>query len=186
MTDIFDELFDEADALNNVETGAARTLSDLVRKLRNVEDQIADAENHLKALKQEKHELSVENIPALMDEMGVDRLDVDGVTVSRKMMVHASIPSDRKDEAFAWLRENNLDDIIKNDVTVSFSAGQDNMAGSVVEDLRQQYGLDPAQKTHIHPQTLKAWVRNRIESGQDIDFDQFGVFVGTEAKITRT
>ena len=56
------------------------------------------------------------------------------------------------------------------------------MAGSVVEDLRNQ-GLEPAQKTHVHPQTLKAWVKNTHRGGWDIDFDTFGVFVGTEAKI---
>lgn len=184
MTDIFDELFDEADALNNVETGAARTLSDLVRKLRNVEDQISDAENHLKALKQEKHKLSVENIPALMDEMGVDRLDVDGVTVSRKMMVHASIPSDRKDEAFAWLRENNLDDIIKNDVTVSFGKGEDNIAGDVV-GLLQERGFDPNTKTYVHPSTLKAFVKERVTDGKPIDLDMFGAFIANAAEIKR-
>jgi uncharacterized protein YicC (UPF0701 family) len=122
MTDIFDDIFDEAGALGDVDTQTGKTLSDLVRKLRSVEKEIEDAEAHVKALKQEKHKLSVENIPALMDEMGVERLDVDGVTVVRKMMVHASIPSDRKDEAFGWLRSEGLDDIIKNDVTVSRSA----------------------------------------------------------------
>ena len=96
----------------------------------------------MKALKAEKHKLSVENIPSLMDEMGVERLDVDGLTVERKMMVHASIPQARKDEAFAWLRENGLDDIIKNDVTCSFGKGEDNMAGDVVGIL-QEKGFDP-------------------------------------------
>jgi len=33
---------------------------------------------------------------------------------------------------------------------------------------------------------LKAWVKDRIEKGQDIDFDTFGVHVGTEAKIKRS
>ena len=85
----------------------------------------------MKAVKLEKHKLSTENIPALMDEMGMDRVDVDGLTVSRKMIVHASIPSDRKEEAFAWLRENGLDDIIKNDVTCSFGKGEDNLQGTL-------------------------------------------------------
>ena len=71
----------------------------------------------------EKHRLSVENIPALMDEMGLERIDVDGLTVE-KDDCHASIPQDRKEEAFAWLRENGLDDIIKNDVTCSFGKGK--------------------------------------------------------------
>jgi len=84
--------------------------------MRGIEDQMVDAEAHLKALKAEKHKLSVEQIPSLMDEMGVERLDVDGLTVQRKMMVHASIPVARREEAYTWLREQGLDDIIKNDV----------------------------------------------------------------------
>ena len=120
MDDIFEDYFDDGKALSKVDTGTGKQLSDLVRKLRKVEDQIADAEQYLKAVKLEKHKLSTENIPALMDEMGMDRVDVDGLTVTRKMIVHASIPSERKEEAFAWLRENGLDDIIKNDVTCSF------------------------------------------------------------------
>ena len=184
MTDIFDDIFDEADALGGVDTGQGKQLSDLVRALRSVEQQIEDTENHLKALKQQKHRLSVENIPAVMDEMGVERIDVDGVTVSRKMMVHASIPVDRKDDAFSWLREHGLDDIIKNDIVVSFGKGEDNMAGDVVGML-QDRGFDPQTKTHIHPSTLKAFVKERIESGKPIDLDMFGAFVANAAEIKR-
>jgi hypothetical protein len=34
--------------------------------------------------------------------------------------------------------------------------------------------------------TLKSWVKGRIESGGELDFETFGVFVGNEAKITRS
>jgi hypothetical protein len=184
MTDIFDDIFDEAGALGDVDTQTGKTLSDLVRKLRSVEKEIEDAEAHVKALKQEKHKLSVENIPALMDEMGVERLDVDGVTVVRKMMVHASIPSDRKDEAFGWLRSEGLDDIIKNDVTISFGKGEDNVAGDLVGRLEAE-GYGPSQKTYVHPSTLKAFVKERFESGKPIDLDMFGAFVANAAEIRR-
>ena len=184
MTDIFEDIFDEADALSSVETGTGKQLSSLVRNLRNVEQQIEDAEEHLKALKQEKHKLSVENIPALMDEMGVERLDVDGVTVERKMIVSASIPAARKDEAFSWLRDNGLDDIIKNDVTCSFGKGEDNVAGDVV-GLLQERGFDPKTKTHVHPSTLKAFVKERITDGKPIDLDMFGAFISNAAQIRR-
>jgi len=184
MTDIFEDIFDEADALSSVETGTGKQLSSLVRNLRNVEQQIEDAEEHLKALKQEKHKLSVENIPALMDEMGVERLDVDGVTVERKMIVSASIPAARKEEAFDWLRTNGLDDIIKNDVTCSFGKGEDNVAGDVV-GLLQERGFDPKTKTHVHPSTLKAFVKERITDGKPIDLDMFGAFISNAAQIRR-
>tara|TARA_R100000654_G_scaffold2023_1_gene7349 strand:+ start:8002 stop:8562 length:561 start_codon:yes stop_codon:yes gene_type:complete len=184
MTDIFEDYFDESEALAQIDSGTGKQLSDLVRTLRNVEKQIEDAELHMKALKAEKHKLSVENIPSLMDEMGVERLDVDGLTVERKMMVHASIPKDRKDEAFAWLRDNGLDDIIKNDVTCSFGKGEDNVAGDVVGIL-QEKGFDPQTKTHVHPSTLKAFVKERVTEGKPIDLDMFGAFIANAAQIRR-
>jgi hypothetical protein len=184
MMDIFEDIFDEAGALGSVDASTGKTLSDLVRKLRAVEDNISDAEQHLKALKAEKQKLSVENIPALMDEMGVERLDVDGVTVTRKMMVHASIPKDRKDEALGWLRSEGLDDIIKNDVTCSFGKGEDNIAGDVLGML-QESGYDASAKTYVHPMTLKAFVKERMESGKPIDLDMFGAFVANAAEIRR-
>ena len=184
MMDIFEDIFDEAGALGSVDASTGKTLSDLVRKLRAVEDNISDTEKHLKALKAEKQKLSVENIPALMDEMGVERLDVDGVTVTRKMMVHASIPKDRKDEALGWLRSEGLDDIIKNDVTCSFGKGEDNIAGDVLGML-QERGYDVSAKTYVHPMTLKAFVKERMESGKPIDLDMFGAFVANAAEIRR-
>ena len=184
MEDIFEDLFDEQAAVADIDTETGRTLSDLVRKLRKVEGEIEDADTLLKSLKKEKHRLSVESIPGLMDEMGVDRLDVDGLTVQRKMMVHASIPVSRREEAYEWLRTQKLDDIIKNDITVSFGKGQDNVAGDVVGIL-QDKGFDPISKTHIHPSTLKAFVKERVTEGKPIDLDMFGAFIANAAEIRR-
>lgn len=184
MSDLFEDYFDDGEALANVDSGTGKQLSDLVRSLRNIEKQIEDAETHMKSLKAEKHKLSIENIPALMDEMGMERIDVDGLTVERKMMVHASIPQDRKEEAFAWLRDKGLDDIIKNDVTCSFGKGEDNMAGDVVGMLKDR-GFDPKTKTHVHPSTLKAFIKERVTDGKPIDLDMFGAFIANAAQIRR-
>jgi len=184
MTDIFEDIFDEGAALDKVDTGTGKALSSLVRDLRRVEKEIEAAENHLKYLKQQKHKLSVENIPQLMDEMGVERVDVDGVTVARKMIVHASIPKEKQEKAFAWLRENNLDDIIKNDVTCSFGKGEDNIAGDVI-GLLQERGFNPSTKTHVHPSTLKAFVKEQFVAGNPIDLDLFGAFITNAAEIRR-
>lgn len=184
--DIFDDLqnYSEAGSLDALTQEGGKNLSALVRRLQKVEQTIADNEQYLKTLKQEKHSLSMETIPALMSEMGLERVDVDGMTVTRKMVVHASIPADRKEDAFNWLRSEGLDDIIKNDVVVSFGRGQDNAAGDAVGLLRDR-GFDPETKTHIHPMTLKAFVKERVENGAPIDLDMFGAFVANVAEIRR-
>lgn len=188
MSDVF-SLFEEgsvdASKFDRVEKEGASRLSNLIRQSLDLDQQIADAEQHVKDLKFKKKKVDTDDIPMLMEEMGVDSLTVDGHKVTIANFVHARIPEEKRDAAFGFLRSIGEADIIKNDVTVSFSAGQDNVAGAVVDELRNQ-GLDPAQKTHIHPSTLKAWVKNRIESGKELDFDTFGVYVGTEAKIKRS
>ena len=116
MVEIFEDIFDEVNALADVDEGTGKQLSQLVRQLRDIEQQIEDTEQHLKTLKAEKQKLSIESIPNLMDEMGMERIDVDGVSVERKLIVQASIPVANREDAFEWLRSNELDDIIKNDI----------------------------------------------------------------------
>ena len=67
MADIFEEIIDESEQLETVKTKTMTELSGLVRRLRNTEQQIEDAEQHLKSLKQEKQKLSTESLPDLMD-----------------------------------------------------------------------------------------------------------------------
>lgn len=184
VTDIFDDIFSEADALSSVNVNEAKNLSDMVRELRRVDKEIEEAEKQMKLLKENRQKLTTELIPGLMDTMGVDRLDVDGVTVTRKLIVSASITEEKRERAFGWLRDNGLDDIIKNDVVVSFGRGEDNAAKNAVGILREQ-GFDPDIKTHIHPQTLKAFVKERIEDGKPIDLDLFGAYVVNAADIRR-
>jgi hypothetical protein len=182
---IFDEdMFADATALDGVDADATKSLSDLVRDLQEKTEQIAASEEYLKGLKAEKQRMATEQIPMLMDQMGIERLDVDGATVQLKPFVSASIPADRRQEAYAWLREHGLDDIIKNDVTVSFGRGEDNLAGDVMYDLEQR-GYHPEKKTHIHSMTLKAFVKERVEKGLPIDLDMFGAYVARTADVKR-
>ena len=184
--DIFDEedrIFD-ASTLEGVQAENGKQLSGLVRRLNEKQEQIDETEKYLKELKAEKQRIAFEHIPMLMDEMAIERIDVDGLTDKLKPFVSASIPADRKQDAFNWLREHGLDDIIKNDIIVSFGRGQDNKAGDMMYDLEQK-GFHPEQKTHIHSMTLKAFVRERVEKGLPIDLDMFGAFVARTAEVKR-
>ena len=184
MNDILEDMFDESEALDSINTETTKNLSGLVRQLRVVEQEVEEAETLLKTLKSERQKLSTQMIPDLMDEMGVERVDVDGLTVTKKQIVAASIPVDKRELAFDWLRERGLDDIIKNDVVCSFGRGQDNLAKDAFWTLKDK-GLEPSTKTNIHPMTLKAFVKDRVEQGQEIDLDLFGAFLTNAVEIKR-
>ena len=160
-------------------------LSDQVVKLTNLEDELAKKEKELKELKRKVELVSGEIIPTMMQEMNISTLKLaDGSAVEVKPVYSASIPIAKKEEAFNWLRDNDLGDLIKNEVTVSFGRNEDNKALQYA-NLAQGQGYQPIQKLKVEPMTLKALVRERVESGKDMPSDLFNVFAGNRTKLTR-
>jgi hypothetical protein len=176
----------EADQTESItQTNDAKALSDQVIKLKNLEDEIKIVEESLKQLKQQAETLSGEVIPTMMTEMNISTMKLaDGSAIEVKPVYGASIPIEKKEEAFKWLRDNGLGDLIKNEVTVSFGRNEDNKAVEYAV-LAQGQGYQPTQKLKVEPMTLKALVRERIEKGLDMPSDLFNVFAGNRTKITR-
>ena len=176
----------EEDRIDSVtQINQTKNLSDKVIELRNLEDQIASSEEHTKYLKEKAKQLSNFDIPKMMQEMNVTKLKLkDGASIEVTNFYSARIVPDKQEEAFNWLRNNGLGDIIKNDVTVTFGRGEDNKATAYAVLARGQ-GYEPVQKSGVHTQTLKAVDRERTESGQDMPADLFNPFVGNQTKITR-
>ena len=160
-------------------------LSDQVVKLTNLEDELANKEKELKELKRKVELVSGEVIPTMMQEMNISTLKLaDGTSVEVKPVYGASIPIAKKEGAYKWLRENGLGDLIKNEITVAFGRDEDNKAQQYAV-LAQGQGYDPVQKLKVEPMTLKALVRERVESGKDMPSDLFNLFAGNRTKITR-
>ena len=177
--------FEEDQAESITQANDAKSLSDQVLKLRNLENKIALTENNLKKLQEEADILSGDVIPTMMQEMNISTLKLaDGSAVEVKPIYGASISAERKEEAFNWLRTNGLGDLIKNEVTVSFGRNEDNKAIAYA-NLAAEHGYQPSQKLKVEPMTLKALVRERIEAGKDMPSDLFNVFAGNRTKITR-
>ena len=79
-----------------------------------------------------------------------------------------------------------MDDIIKNEVKVSFGKGEDNLTGAFLDDCSKQ-GLSADNKKTVHPSTLKAVIKDEMSKGamSEDDLKIFNVFSGTEASIRR-
>ena len=176
----------EQDRVQSVtQADAAKSLSDKVIELKNLEDEISNAEKSVSKLKEQAKTLSQFEIPAMMEEMHITKLKLkDGESVEIKKIYGASIPQEHQEAAFTWLRNNDLGDIIKNDITVTFGRGEDNKAAEYAT-LAQGQGYEPVQKIGVHPQTLKAVVRERLESGREMPSDLFKTYAGNSTKITR-
>jgi hypothetical protein len=174
---------DQTDVLSK--TKDINRLATKVKDLQGLENEIEALEEKLKHTKRDLETLSGDVIPTMMAEMGLTQLKLmDGSSVDVKPYYAANITVKNREAAYKWLRENDLGDIIKNDVTVSFGRNEDNKAADYA-NLAQSHGYQPTQKLKVEPMTLKALVRERIEKGVEMPMDIFNVFVGNRTKLTR-
>ena len=160
-------------------------LADKIKELQAQQEQLQIQEDAVKQKKKDIEYLSGEVIPTMLSEMGLSFLKLqDGSSVEVKTNYSATITQAKKAEAFNWLRENGLGDIIKNEISVSFGRNEDNKAADYA-NLAKSQGLDPMQKLKVEPMTLKALVRERIEAGKEMPTELFNIFVGNKTTIKR-
>jgi hypothetical protein len=115
-------------------------------------------------------------IPDLFDELGMKSFTLmNGMKAEVKRDYAAAIKEEHKKDAFAWLRKNGHDSIIKHDIAVKIGKGDDELYKSVIEDL-DILEADYDDKEKVHPQTLCAFVREQMEKGSDIPQETFGIF----------
>ena len=174
------------DAPSQVSQVNPTRISEEIEKLQAVQQEIINKENEIKELKDRENYIGGVIIPDLMNELNLKTLKLrDGSELSVGNKFFASIKADKKAEAYDWLRTAGLGDIVKNEITVRFGKAEDNKAMAYAT-LAQGQGYEPIQKLKVEPMTLKALVRERLESGQEMPSDLFNVFAGNRTKITRS
>jgi len=182
----FDDLKQDAGDLKNLQDDDLSGLSKLIQRQMQLDTMIEDMEQSTKELKKERDILSQETIPTKMQELGINETTMkDGSKITVKEGFHCRIPKDKIEEAHAYLRQEDLGDIIKNTVSTSFGTGEDNMAGDLAGYIQQNYGITPDVKESVHPSTLKATLKKRHEEGLSDPDDLFGIFIRPETKITK-
>jgi hypothetical protein len=159
------------------------SVGELARRAKELEKELEELEASMKERKEQQRKLLEESIPAMLQELGMKEFKMsDGSQIQVKAFYNASIKEENRAKAYEWLRDNGYDDIIKNTVSVQFGRGEDQLCDTLLNQLREQnYPVQQAQK--IEPQTLKAWVREKVEQGSEFPTELFGVYIGQRATI---
>jgi len=187
LTKLMEQDFEKtiATSVEKIDQQGLTSVAALARTIRDKEAQIEHLELQLKEEKKALLKLTDEDMPAMLAEIGLTSFVLDdGSTVDVKQTYGASILVENRPKAYEWLRENDYDDIIKNTVACQFGRGEDDLA-SAFAAFAQQQGYTPEQKTEIHPQTLRAFVKERVEAGEEFPMELFGAWVGQRAVIKR-
>lgn len=190
MSDLIAEMAsdsgDAPDKIDTLDEDGLSTIARLANEAARLEESVAAQEQLLKEQKKALHVILDEQLPEALESMGLQKFTLtDGAEISVKPIYAASIPVNRREEAFQWLRDHEFGDLVKNNVTVTFGRGEDDIAKEFVGTVHT-LGLMPNQTEKVEPMTLKAWLRERVEAGDPIPLDLFGAYISTHATIKRS
>jgi len=158
-------------------------ISEEISKLQTVQQEILNKENEIKELKNNENYISGVVIPDLMAELNLKSMKLaDGSEISVGNKYFASIKADKKEEAYDWLRNAGLGDIVKNEITVRFGKAEDNKAMAYATLARGQ-GYEPEQKVSVHAATLRLTLEDFHTRGGKIPPELFNTFEKNQTQI---
>lgn len=147
--------------------------------------EVERAEAALKAAKAALYRLEREDLPTLMEELGLKEIRLeDGSVIEIKKEVDAKITKENRLAALRWLMDNGYGGLIKTNVAIAFNRGDHDTAVEVRNQLAQTYSGVELEE-NVHHSTLKAFVKERLTAGDKIPFDLFGIHPYNKAILKR-
>ena len=183
---LMDKAFEQSQ-INTLDSSDVKDLGEACNELDNIRKAKADKAAEIKKLEEREFQLENEIIPSMIESAGVKSLTLtDGAKVSVKDQLRANITMENEDFCFNWLKQNGLDDVIKNNVVLTFGRGQDSDATNIMNEL-QDRGLYPSNKKAVAWNTLSKLVEEQIAKGSmsSADQEKFGVHTFKKVKIER-
>ena len=187
MNDLLNMMEDDFEktvsSVEKIDQNKLTSVASVAKAIRVREELILDLEQKLKDEKKALLKMTDEDLPSLLAEAGLSSFTLDdGSKVEIKQTYGGSILVENRPKAFEWLRENEHVDIIKNKVSCQFGQGEDQEAEAFVR-MAQSQGYPTDQKEEVHPQKLRAWIKEMVEKGNEFPMELFGAYIGQRAVI---
>jgi hypothetical protein len=155
-------------------------LAELLIELR---ARVETLEQQLAAAKADARRVEQEDLPDLMQELGLEKFALrNGTVVEVRPEVDCSISEERRAAAHSWLVDKGFGGLIKTEVVVTFGRGEHAQAEDFAHDCVER-GVHPSLTERVHPSTLKAFVKEQMAAGRPVPFDLFGVHPYNKVKL---
>jgi len=174
----------EADALAvQASDGQLAVVAKLARKLRDLLREEDRYESQLKILRDQRRQVEEVDLPEAMDSCNLSTFTTkDGISVGVESVVAGSIKKENTEAALTWLRNNGHGGLIKTNMTIALSRGQEALTARVRAQLAA-LGVTVEEKETVHAQTLGAWAREMVANAVEFPRDLLGIWVGRRAKV---
>ena len=171
-----DDTADQTDVLGRI--------SVLADEMHQTDKDVAAAELKVKKLKETHRQIAEEQLPELFEQVGMSELTtLKGLPLKLKNKVFTNISKGRKPPAIAWLDANGQGGMVKRCVIIDFDKTQEDKVAALLRLIGKGW---PNNRTEldVHASTVKAFVTKRLNDGEEIPLDIFGVHCVDVVEIT--
>lgn len=160
-------------------------LEELAKEQLAAERLVKDCEEQLTKAKNALVKINEGTLPELMDLLRIREVTLpNGKEIKVEEKIRASVPKARRAKAMQWLRDNNNAALITNKVNIDLGLGADRETVLLVEARLSDFGFEIEHDENVHHSRLTAFVKRRLEAGEDLPQDLFGVHRQRWSKIT--
>ena len=149
-------------------------LAELANELVRLEKAVETKREELAAAERRHKIMATKTIPELVVELKMP-IPVEGLTIPTrhgfsirvKEEVHGDCSKANMPTLIKWLDANGESGMVKRELNIAFNREQSAEALKLRDELRGKYPAVDSKET-VHKGTLKAWVRRRLEAGENL------------------
>jgi hypothetical protein len=182
-----DELFDAAQELAGSDS-QMRQISETMVRENELQQQLETQEALEADIRTQLADIRTKRLPELMMSAGVEKFTCSETGTEARLTFECSgaLGSDEeeRERKLDILVANGADEIVRLEVTSAFGKGEYAKAQALAGELNRR-GIATAVRRNIHHQTLRSWVKERMEAGDQLPLADVGLWYGQIAKIKR-
>jgi hypothetical protein len=161
-------------------------IGDLCEEAIKLQTSIDNLEEAVKGYKVELNAILATKLPTAMMAANMSSFSTtDGTELMLKDILSGSLPKEdlvAREAAIKWLRANGARDLIKAKLEAVFNQGDNKTViatKAALKSLKVPFNI----KEDVHPQSLSAYARQRLQNGEEVPLALLGLYSGKIAQI---
>ena len=140
------------------------------------------------------------DLPSLMDSIGLKTFTLQsGEHIIVKPIIKGALPSEsailkeqdpvkraelreRFELGLKFLEQHGAGALVKNVLSAELGKDSSDLAQEAAAALKS-LGIEPTLARGVNPNSLNAWIKERIANGDDVDYDLFKIYSGNRAEV---
>jgi len=163
-----------------------QAVQEMARQMYDAQQVVVEAEADLKKKKEALRQIEEVKLPELMDTAGVSSVSTpDGLVVKIDSFMTASVTEAKRPFVIQWLKANEHDELVKPELSVTYSKGELEQAQEDAKALAALTGRPVSVEEAVNTASFKALIAElrREQPDLPLPLDELGVYIGRKAKL---